>query len=746
MKHFTIVMPRILVGLVCALFAGGAFAQGETERDDGASEQLEEIVVVARRREESLQSVPISVSAFGKNELEMKLVSSIQDLSRFTPNLMVNTAGVSPSQGIVYIRGIGEADQFNTLDPAVGTYVDGIYLGRVQGSVFDLLDVERVEVLRGPQGTLFGRNTIGGAINVITASPSTEPSADLSFTYGNDERVGIRAAIDRPIVDDKLFVRGSLSSLRRDCLSRLANNGDCIAGKDTVAARGVLRWLPSESLTIDFTVDATDGNDSSYPFSLLDVNPDAPLAAIHNAMVTSGELGPDAALYDENVPAANSNPYETEGTFTTAAPLTVNGYSAKFDWQINEDTRLVSVSGYRDMEATFSFDGDASPADIAGLDAAIESDQFSQEIRVEGTSWDQRVQWTAGTYYFEESSEYVEDLYIPFIGLNNGQTVFQESRSYAAFGHLSFDVSEQYRLSGGLRYSYDEKDVSVGIRNLLADPEGTFSILPLTNTKNDWDALSPTIALDYQLSDSSFLYASISRGFRSGGINGRASSPASLNAYDPEFVTSYEIGWKSQFLNDRLRLNSSIYFSDYEDRQLTTVRALASGDIISVIENAGEVEISGLEVEFTAVVGNGFSVEADVGYTNAKYVEIAPGASITLDSAYTFTPEWSGAAALEHSAPLKSGQLTTRLDYSYRSDIDFTADRTPFTFQEALGLWNARIVYQPYDKDWSIALWGRNLTDEIYLKQSLDFTGFTGYAAGGYSEPREYGVTVSFSF
>ena len=743
MEHSRGIIWRIPIALVCVSIAVGAHAQGETEPGQGASERLEEIVVLARKREESLQSIPTSVSAFGSNELEMKLVSSIQDLSRFAPNLMVNTAGVSPSQGIVYIRGIGEADQFNTLDPAVGIYMDGIYLGRVQGSVFDLIDTERVEVLRGPQGTLFGRNTIGGVINIITASPSPDPSTDFSFTYGNDERVGIKAAINKPIVDGKLFLRGSLSSLRRDCLSRLVNNNDCVAGKDTVTARSVLRWLPAESMTIDFAIDVTDGSDSSYPFSLLDVNPNALLASIHNGMVASGALGPDAKLYDKNLPAANDDPYETEGTFTTAAPLTVNGYSVKLNWQISEDTRLVSVSGYREMDASFSFDGDASTADIAGLDAAVISDQFSQEVRLEGSALDQRLEWTAGAYYFEESSKYVEDLYIPFIALNNGQTVFQDSQSYAAFAHLSYDLSGAFRLSGGLRYSYDEKDVSVGIRNLLTDPEGAFSIFPLTNNVDNWGALSPKVALDYQLSESSLVYASISRGFRSGGVNGRASSPASLNAYDPEFVTSYELGWKSQFLDDTVRLNSSIYFSDYEDRQLTTVRVLATGDIISVIENAGEVEISGLEVEFEALLGNRFSAEANVGYTDAKYVRIDEGASITLDSKYTFTPKWSGSAALEHIASLDNGELTTRVDYSYRSDIDFIAIRTPHTFQKASGLWNARLIYQPFDRDWSISLWGRNLSNELYLKQSLDFTAFTGYAAGGYSEPREFGITIS---
>ena len=703
---------------------------------------LEEIVVTARKREESLQSIPNSVSAFSADQLEMKLVSSIQDLSRFAPNLIVNTAGVSTSQGIVYIRGIGEADQFNTLDPAVGIYIDGVYLGRVQGSIFDLVDVERIEVLRGPQGTLFGRNTIGGVINVITASPSIDPSADFSFTYGNDERVGLEATINRPLVDDKLILRGNVSSLRRECLSRLQNNDDCIAGKDTVAARGVLRWLPSESLSVDLAIDVTDGKDSSYPFSLLEVNSNAPLAVTHNTMVLSGALGPDAVLYDENLPAANDDPYDTEGTFTTASPLRVNGYSIKFEWQISEGTRLVGVGGYRDMEGSFSFDGDASTADIAGLDAVIASDQFSQEIRVEGNSLNQRLEWTAGVYYFEESSKYVEDLYIPFIGLNNGQTVFQDSRSYAGFAHFSYDLLERFRLSGGLRYSYDEKDVWVGIRNLLTDPEGTFSNLPLTNTKDNWGALSPKVALDYQLSDSSMLYASVSRGFRSGGINGRASSPASLNAYDPEYVTSYEIGWKSQFLDDKLRLNSSIYFSDYEDRQLSTVRVYPSGDIVSVIENAGEVEIWGWEVEFKALLGNGFLVEAALGHTEPEYVKIDPGASITLDSKYTFTPKWSGSAAIEHNASLRNGALTTRIDFSYRSDVDFTADRTPYTFQKALGLWNARILYQPFDQDWSVSLWARNLADELYLKQSLDFTGFTGYASGGYSEPREFGMTI----
>ena len=745
MRYFNKVALASL-GLFTFLLTATDVCGQDASQGVNAGVVLEEIVVTARKREESLQSIPTSVSAFGADELEMKLVSSIQDLSRFAPNLVVNTAGVSPSQGIVFIRGIGEVDQFNTLDPAVGIYIDGIYLGRVQGSIFDLVDVQRIEVLRGPQGTLFGRNTIGGVINVITAPPSMDTSTDLSFTYGSDERVGIKASTNRALLDDKLIFRGNVSSLRRECLSRLQNNDDCIAGKDTVAARGVLRWLPTESLSVDFAIDVTDGKDSSYPSSLLAVNSNAPLAAAHNAMVLSGALDPDAVLYDENLPAANGDPYETEGTFTTASPLKANGYSIKFEWQMSEDTKLVGVAGFRDLQGSYSFDGDASTADIVGLDLVIDSDQFSQEIRVEGNSLNQRLEWTAGVYYFEESSKYVEDLYVPIFGLNNGQTVFQDSQSYAAFAHLSYDLSETLRLSGGLRYSYDNKDVWVGIRNLLTDSEGAFSNFPLTNSEQNWGAFSPKVSLDYQLFESSMLYGSVSRGFRSGGINGRASSAASLNTYDPEYVTSYEIGWKSQFLDDRLRLNSSIYFSDYEDRQLTTVRASASGDIVNVIENAGEVEIWGWEVEFIALLGNGFLVEAALGHTEPEYVKIDPGASITLDSEYTFTPKWTGSAAIEHNASLRTGALTTRIDYSYRSDIDFTADRTPYTFQKAMGLWNARILYQPFSEDWSISLWARNLTDEVYVKQAADFMGLAGYASGGFSEPREYGVTLDLRF
>ena len=740
----TFIFPLMVCGSL--LLAGTTYAQSAPGSEDGSKIRLEEIIVTARKVEESLQTVPISVSVFSAENLESMSVDTIQDLSRFTPNLIVNNAGANPNHGITFIRGVGEVDQFVTLDPAVGMYVDGVYLGRVQGTIFDLLDVERIEVLRGPQGTLFGRNTIGGAISVVSVAPNADPSAKLVLTYGNDERVEINAAFNAPVIEDKVFVRGSVSKVERDCLGRLASNGDCIGGRDTVAARGAVRWLPTNSVIIDFSADVTDGEDNANAYALLAVNPDAPLAMMHNDMVTSGALGPDAVLYDENLPAANGNPYETDGTFSTEAPLEVEGYSLKFDWQLNDNLNLIGVSAYRELEGSFSFDGDASTADIAGLDAAVDSDQFSLELRLEGSSVKGQLDWIVGTYYFEESSEYSEDLFVPFLGWANGQTVFQDSVSYAVFAHASYNLSEKLRLSGGVRYSYDEKDVLVGITNVLTDPDGVYSISPLTNRKNDWNAFSPKIALDYQVTDSSLLYASISRGFRSGGINGRAATPNEVNSYNAEFVTSYEIGFKSQSFDDRLRVNAAVFYSDYEDRQITIVKPLPSGDVVNLIDNAGEVEISGFELEVKALVGRGLSLEANVGYTDAEYKKLDPAAGLTEDSEYTFTPQRTGSVAAEYSVPVGGGEFTSRVDYSYRSDIEFVPDSTPFTRQESLGLWNARMVYQPTDKDWIVALWGRNLSDEIYRTQSLDFLHLTGYASSGFSVGREYGITVSLGF
>ena len=483
------------------------------------------------------------------------------------------------------------------MDPAVGVYIDGVYLGRISGNIFDLIDVERIEVLRGPQGTLFGRNAIGGAINIVSVAPNADPSADISVTYGNDELVDINAAFNLPLVEDKLFVRGSVSRVSRDCLGRLVSSGDCIGGKDSVSARGVVRWLPTNSLTIDLATDVTDGDDTNAPYALLAVNPNAFLAAIHNDMVTSGVLGPNAVLYDSNLPALNGDPYETDGTFSTEAPLNVNGYSARFNWQLNDALNLIGISAYRETEVAFSFDGDASTADIAGLDSVVETNQFSQEVRLEGHSMRDRLDWVVGAYYFEESADYVVDLFIPFIGLEQGNSVVQDSESYAAFGHFSYDLSERLRLSGGLRYTHDKKDASVGISNLLTDSAGVFSVLPLTNAKDSWGSFSPKIALDYQVNDSSLLYASISRGIRSGGINGRAQTPDAVNTYDAEFVTSYEVGLKSQSFDNRLRLNAAGFYSDYTDRQVSIVRILTSGAIVNQIDNAAAARIYGFELE-----------------------------------------------------------------------------------------------------------------------------------------------------
>ena len=740
-------MLLVLVGFVAYVHAQEGTKPGEqTVSGSSRGGVLEEVVVTARKKAESLQTVPISVSAFTSADLELRSIDTIQDLSRFAPNLIVNSAGSAINDGATYIRGVGEKDQNVTLDPAVGVYIDGVYLGRISGNILDLIDVERIEVLRGPQGTLFGRNAIGGAINIVSVAPDTDRSADISVTYGNDELLDINATFNLPLVEDKLFMRGSVSRISRDCLGRLVSSGDCIGGKDSVSARGVVRWLPTDSLTIDLTTDVTDGDDTNAPYALLAVNPNAFLAVIHNSMVTSGALGPNAVLYDSNLPALNGDPYETDGTFSTEAPLNVNGYSARFNWQINDDMNLIGISAYRETEVAFSFDGDASTADIAGLDSVVETDQFSQELRLEGSSMNDRLDWVIGVYYFEESADFVQDLYIPFIGLEQGNAVVQDSKSYAAFGHFSYDLSERLRLSGGLRYTHDKKDASVGISNLLTDSAGVFSVLPLTNAKDSWGSFSPKIALDYQVNDRTLLYGSISRGIRSGGINGRAQTPDAVNTYDAEFVTSYEIGLKSQYLDNRLRLNAAGYYSDYSDRQVSIVRILPSGAIVNLIDNAAAARIFGFELEMKGLVGPRLSLEGSLGYTNAEFTDIEPGSGITEDSAYIFTPKWTGAAGAEYSMPIGGSVLTARVDYSYRSDIEFLPASTPFTGEDDVGLWNTRMVYEPADQNWKVTLWGRNLSDNIYITQSLDFTGFTGYAGGGFSVGREYGVTFTTGF
>ena len=366
-----------------------------------------------------------------------------------------------------------------------------------------------------------------------------------------------------------------------------------------------MRWLASEDLTLDFTADYTDDNGYLMPNSLTFADPSETVTAFYNDLVASGALGSDAVPFTGNEPAAGNDPYVTESTSTTKAPLDVFGMSAKVSWSINENLDLIAISAYRELEQSYSFDVDKTTADIQTVITDTEASQFSQELRLEGLAFDDRLQWIAGLYYFEESSEYLERAFGAlnfFQGIPEDieRTPEQDTESMAVFGHFTYSLTDSLALSGGLRYNRDQKDIHFFYTDLSVSPT---NVLMDHKDSESWREFSPKIGLDYQLTDDALAYVSVSRGYRNGGFNGRAFSLDEALPYDPETLTSYELGIKSQLFDNRLRFNASAYLSDYEDRQVLFFQIdPQTENSAQIIENAAAAEVIGIEVEMAALV------------------------------------------------------------------------------------------------------------------------------------------------
>lgn len=718
---------------------------------------IEEIIVTARKREESLQEIPISVTAFSGEDLEIRTMANLKDLGRFAPNLYFsNTAGASPDQAMIFMRGIGQLDFYVTTDPGVGLYVDGVYIGRAQGGIMDLLDLERIEVLRGPQGSLFGKNTIGGAVNIVSNAPTGGNEGNLSVSYGNNNRVEVGGTYDLALVQDKLFARGSILYKRRDCLTKRLNDNACYGDLDGVAARGYLRWLVSDNLTADVIIDYTDRNSHSVPHSLINVNPDPPtFVNLWNELTAAGIVsGP---VIDRHVPSFTSDdPYVTEGNGPTDTFLDVFGASAKITWDISDALTLHSVTAYREVEASSAQNFDGTTALWAEVYSLSKGSQLSQELRLEGVSFNDRLQWIAGFYYFKEFGDMSETLELfPELALGNAVFNNQDTLSIAGFGHFSFDITDKLRLSGGIRYTDEEKDWK-GSSLFDTDLPGQPTRLPVTKRSENWGVWSPKVALDYHLTDDILLFASASNGFRSGGFNGRAGPivvAAGTVSFEPEDVWSYEIGVKSQIFGDRLRLNATGYYADYSDKQETIIRTFIDpvtglATLSPIVSNAATAVLHGFELEAKAIVTEQLGIETSVGYINADFKEIEPGVQgLTEDSLYGYTPDWTVAIAGEYNLPMPrlNGDITLRTDFTYRSKVYFFPEPN-LAMQKGFGQLNARLNYETNDGKWLVSLWGRNLTDKIYKLWAQDTSPDFGLAMAWWSDEREFGITVKRKF
>jgi iron complex outermembrane receptor protein len=729
---------------------------------------IEEVVVTARKREENLQTTPISISAFSGEALEARGITNLEELAGITPNLVIQnnpSFGGSNSSAAVFIRGVGQKDFLATVEPGVGLYIDGVYIARSVGALLDLVDVGRIEVLRGPQGTLFGRNTIGGAISITTRKPDQDLRGSASVTYGTDTRLEVSGGFNLPF-SETFFVKANAARLTRDgYVTQVATNQD-LGNQDTWTGRLAARWLASDTVEFNLAVDGTRDRDNGPPivlrrfntasqifnpdrlpllppgspatpgFYIINPPADAPVdnfGVLHNYVATlilgagnclgfgSPEYAPEG---DQTNPACWGSQYYGEGqniNYGGLPSLSNNdiwGITFTTDWDINSSISFKSITAYREVESEFQRDDDVSPLLISHVSDELDQHQFSQEFQLLGSSLDKRINWIAGVYYFDEKAVNPNIVDFTPVRALSGGTV--ENESQAVFAQMTFDATDSLSLTAGLRYTKDKKNFlpqqSILDGRLTGLPVG-FPILPEVNVMTTDSKSTPMVNVAYNWTDEFMTYVSYSKGFKSGGFTQRVFPPLpETPTFGPETVSAYEAGFKLTAFESSLRLNGAAYYTDYKNLQVQVFTGVAP-----VFRNAAKAEVQGIELEVQAAPGQGWFLEAGAGLTDPEFKEIGPGANeITLDSKFEKVSRWMTSAAVSKEFILGDlGVVVPRIDWSWREKYYNDARNNESLAQDAYDVVNANIAWYSGNENWRVTMGVDNVFDDDYIIAGL---------------------------
>lgn len=756
---------------------------------------LDEVVVNSRKQSENVQEVPISVSAFSAKALETKGISNVSQIGDYIPNVEIDvTAPFSGSQSILspYIRGIGQVDFAITYEPAVGLYVDGVYFGRTVGSVIDLLDVARVEALKGPQGTLFGRNTIGGAINITTKDPSRTFSANGQITTGSYNRLDTKVSVDIPLIDDKLLSSVSVSSINRDGhVERLPYNGPANAdlanprlgvfsdvnndgdqgNQNNDTWRAKLKWIGSDKFKATFSADYERVRENQNASKILamfnDVGGAPTIVGAYNACA-AGLLPPELCNAIANAPGLEligATPYDerfiTDDPFTNYATADAGtkidtwGTALTLEWELSDNVDFKSISSYRNLKSQFAEDQDFSPLDFGTAGFIMPQKQFTQEFQFVGNS--DKLKWIGGLYYFSEDGS-VTDQVILGRGLVQiyGQN-FVKNKSYAGFAQATYKLTEKWSVTAGARYTYEKKELDGRQRDLNSFALLTGVVSPTDFPTSDLTLYYPPgvnkqtfseptfrLGTEYKFSESVFAYGYFAQGFKSGGWTTRVTTPVLVApTFAPEKANTYEIGLKTDLANNTVRFNVSAFYTDYQDLQITVQRG-----ITPFVENAAQAEIKGLEVDAQWRASENVLLSGNLGFIDASYKSITdPNAVISEDFSFINTPDFSSSVAADITFPLgeDKARLLFHIDMVNKSEVYNDVENTAILRQPGLTLLNTSLSLEGPNRDWKVTLGGSNITNEAYLVGGYNNPG-VGIIYGTYARPAEFNLGVSYKF
>ena len=746
--------------------AGGGPVPGLSTR---ATRQVEEIVVQARRREEFLEDTPVSVTALGANTIREAGVTRLDEVQDLVPNLQF-TAGRN-LESTVRVRGVGTATGEIAFDPGVGIYIDGVFMPRSFGNIIDVLDVQQIEVLRGPQGTLFGKNTVGGAINITTTKPSEELEGFVFLRPGNLDTIDTRVMLNVPVLENRVFARVAFGSQEDSGYFDNRFRGQGYSNRGSTAFLGSLRILPIDDVIID--VSGTWARQHSF-------GKGGQCVTIRREGL--GSLVP--GFYDA---CDRSEPFS--GSPNVAQILDVQSYGTwgTIRWDVGdvgplEDVTLKSLTSWRQQKPRRRDDLDQTEFQMLQLSntggdpldgSGRTQEQISQEFQWNGGALDGALSYVTGAFLFWENGNDVSVTQaVPSVlnSVTEGTTTI-DNFTWALFGQATWDLTSWASLTGGVRYTSDGKELGIINRDPRTDAPPTVDDSN-SKTFTAWTPMgSLALTLPEDLMDATPLdhvmgYFTYSRGFKGGGFNGVINPQAEeLLPFDPETLDMFELGLKSITFDQRLTLNLSLFYGNYDDLQVTVLSAIEDPDsptgfqFIRETLNAATATTKGIEAELLAVPFDGAQVRGSIGYLDARYdtfesISDLDGDPISRDGQrFVGTPELQSYLAVQYSFPVAMGDgewlngwLTPRIDWAYNSAVNWAGPEIAQAEQRGYNLIHARLSYDFLDDRAQIALWGRNLTDEAYFNFVSPFVSTFGNLVRYYGTPRTYGAELSYRF
>lgn len=754
-----------MLALLASAWAIPAAAQSTASADQPSvagqpvDATLDDIIVFGTKKAEGerLQDVPIAVTAVSSRTLEVAHMIDVRDVGRLVPNAQLDGVGTFPGFANFFMRGVGVSTSVRSLDPAVNIVQDGMIIGYQAGAVLDTFDTEGVEVLRGPQGVLFGRNSSGGAVNLRSRRPTGDSEAEFRVTFGNENTLETRTGIEGALVPGKVFARLAVLTRRNDGFFTNSNHGTFAIIPTTINANptgAAAAFHPVEEMprTDEVVVKST------WVFRLSDATQ---VTLLGQYLDYDNGGGASRSFY---VPGSPLRQQQTVWGWTPsqekwAVNLGTSGYTrikshhliAEWEQQIGPGT-LTTIGAYRKVSynATLNVGGDPFDA-LLFPDNEEDAKQWSIESRY-NVRLGERADLLVGVFYFDLDSNVFEKRLqkLPTSATLRRYTVNiwdQKTKSYAAFGNIDFRLTPALTVSAGVRYSHDNKRMV--IVPLTACPGQSFDSCPrvFLNAERSWSDVSPRLVADYKLNDDIMFYGGYSRGYRAGNFNARAPSPGgAVTPADPETVSSFEVGVKSDLLDRRVRVNLGYFYQKYDNIQRLVQFAVANESPQQQLFNAAKATIQGMELETSAVPFEGLRLDANVGYTNAKYdsfnnlTGLPPGVSPT-SLKFDRVPEWTVYLGGTYDIDFADDQrLTLHGSWSWRSHVFTDVLNTPVLAQKAYGLVDASATYTR--GRWSISAFGRNILNTEYAEIKSAGIGYNAF--GG--SPRYYGVELGFRF